>query len=132
LLAATEPGDLVQRELRAVRPLPARYGTAVGAGALVLVGDTAHGMAEYLGQGACLALEDVATLVAAVRDAVPGPALHAAVDAYGATRRPRIAEVLRRSRRLGATGPVARRGAVHARRRGRAAATAAGWRPPVR
>jgi 2-polyprenyl-6-methoxyphenol hydroxylase-like FAD-dependent oxidoreductase len=131
LLAATEPADLVQRELRTLRSTPDRYGVAIGAGALVLLGDAAHGMAEHLGQGAGLALEDAATLVAAVREATPGRSLHAAVDAYHATRRPRIAQLWRRFRRLGATGPIAGRGSVQARRRDQAAAAVASWQPPV-
>jgi 2-polyprenyl-6-methoxyphenol hydroxylase-like FAD-dependent oxidoreductase len=131
LLAATEPDDLVQRELRTLEPVPDRLAVPVGDGALVLLGDAGHGMAEHLGQGACLALEDAATLVATVRDAAPGGPLHAAVAAYDAARRPRVAEVRRRSHRLGATGPVARRGTVQARRRDQAAAAAGSWEPPA-
>jgi 2-polyprenyl-6-methoxyphenol hydroxylase-like FAD-dependent oxidoreductase len=131
LLAATEADELVQRELRTLRPMPDRYAVTTGTGALVLLGDAAHGLAEHLGQGAGLALEDAATLVALVRQATPGAALHAAVDAYQGARRPRIAEVLRRSRRLGATGPVSGRGSVQARWREKAAATVATWQPPT-
>jgi 2-polyprenyl-6-methoxyphenol hydroxylase-like FAD-dependent oxidoreductase len=130
LLAATEPDDLLQRELRVVRPAPAGYTARIGDGALVLVGDAGHALPEHLGQGAGLALEDAATLVAAVRDAVPGGALHAAAGGYDAARRPRVAEALRRSRQLGATGVLARRPAAQVRRRDRAAAAAAGWHPP--
>lgn len=131
LLAATEPGDLVQRELRALQPPPHRYAAGIGDGALVLLGDAGHALAEHLGQGACLALEDAATLVAMVREAVPGAPLHAAVAAYDATRRRRVAEVRRRARRLGATGPLARLGPVQARRRDKAANTADTWEPPA-
>lgn len=130
LLAATEPDDLLQRELRVVRPAPSRYAAPVGDGALVLLGDAAHPLAEHLGQGACLALEDAATLVAGVREAVPGAPLRAAVAGYDAARRARVAEVLRRSRRLAATGPLARRPPAQARRRDRAAAAATDWQPP--
>jgi 2-polyprenyl-6-methoxyphenol hydroxylase-like FAD-dependent oxidoreductase len=131
LLAATEPDDLVQRELRTLRPAPDRYAVAIGTGALVLLGDAGHAMPEHLGQGAGLALEDAATLAAMVRQVTSGPALHAAVDAYQDARRRRIAEVLRRSRRLGATGPLAGRGSAQARWRDRAAATVAAWEPPA-
>lgn len=130
LLAATEPADLVQRELRVLRPAPARYAVPVGDGALVLLGDAGHAMAEHLGQGACLALEDAATLAAAVRAAVPGRELHAAVAGYETARRPRLAEALRRTRRLAATGPLARRPPAQARRREQAAAVATDWHPP--
>lgn len=127
LLAATEPEELVQRELRAVSPLPDRYAAPVGSGAVVLLGDAAHGMADQLGQGACLALEDAATLVASVRDATPGNPLRSAVEAYHATRRRRVTEVERKSRKLALTK---RRGAGLARRRAQAAATATSWVPP--
>lgn len=130
LLAATEPGDLVQQELRALRPTPHRYGVPAGPGGFALLGDAGHAIAEHLGQGACLALEDAATLVAVVREAVPGPALTAAIAGYDRTRRPRVAEVRRRSGRLGGAGPLAGFGLVQARRRDRAAAAAAAWEPP--
>jgi 2-polyprenyl-6-methoxyphenol hydroxylase-like FAD-dependent oxidoreductase len=130
LLAATEPDDLVQQELRVVRPALGRYAVPVGPGALVLIGDAGHALPEHLGQGSCLALEDAATLVAAVRDAEPGPGLHAAAGRYEAARRPRVAEALRRSRQLAGTGPLARRPPVQARRREQAAAVATAWQPP--
>lgn len=131
LLDATEPADLVQRELRALQPPPDRYAVATGDGALVLLGDAGHALAEHLGQGAGLALEDAATLMVGVRDAVPGAPLHAAVAAYDATRRRRVAEVRRRSRRLGATGRLARLGPVQARRRDKATTAADTWEPPT-
>jgi len=131
LLSATEPGDVVQRELRELRPLPGRLAVPVGAGALVLLGDAGHGFADHLGTGAGLALEDAATLVAAVRTVLTGAQLHAAVAGYDRTRRARTDEVRRRTRRLGDTGPVAGSGRVLARRRARAAAAAADWHPPA-
>src|SRR5690606_24266703 len=39
LLAATEPGDLVQQELRTLSSTLSRYATPIGDGALVLIGD---------------------------------------------------------------------------------------------
>jgi 2-polyprenyl-6-methoxyphenol hydroxylase-like FAD-dependent oxidoreductase len=131
LLAATEPADLVQRELRMVRPVPSRYAVRVGDGALVLLGDAGHALAEYLGQGACLALEDAASLVLAVQGAASGAPLHGAVAGYEAARRPRVAEALRCSRRLAATGPLARRPPAQSRRREQAAAVATDWHPPA-
>ncbi|QSB16383.1 FAD-dependent monooxygenase [Natronosporangium hydrolyticum] len=131
LLAATEPGDLVQQELRTVHPMPPRYATALGAGALALLGDAGHSLPEHLGFGGCLALEDAATLVAKVQGAAPGAPLQTAVAAYSAARRPRLAQVQRRSRRLAATGPVARLGLVQARRRDQAVAATTSWQPPM-
>jgi 2-polyprenyl-6-methoxyphenol hydroxylase-like FAD-dependent oxidoreductase len=130
LLAATEPGDLVQRELRTLRPPPARLVRRVGPGALVLLGDAGHALADHLGLGACLAVEDAATLVSAAREAWPGRALHGAVDAYDRQRRGRVARVRRRSDLLAGTGRVARLPGVRARRLARALHAAAGWEPP--
>jgi 2-polyprenyl-6-methoxyphenol hydroxylase-like FAD-dependent oxidoreductase len=130
LLAATEPGDVVQHELRALRPLPDRLAQPVGQGAVVLVGDAGHAIADHLGLGACLAVEDAATLVGLVSATMPGAGLHAAAAAYHRARRARLAEVSRWSGRLASTGVAAGLGRVQARRRERAAAAAAAWQPP--
>lgn len=131
LLAATEPADLLQEELRTLRPAPHRLATPLGQGALVLLGDAAHAVPEFLGQGACLALEDAATLVGRVRAAAPGAALHKAVAGYGAARRARAAQVRRHGGRLVGTGPWGRLAPVQRRRRARAARTVASWHPPA-
>jgi 2-polyprenyl-6-methoxyphenol hydroxylase-like FAD-dependent oxidoreductase len=141
LLAATEPGDLVQQEVRELRPLPRGYGFPVGTGGVVLLGDAAHAMPHHLGQGACLALEDAATLAATMAQAAPGPRLLAAVAAYDQARRPRTARVVRQARRMSAVvqtrGALARRardaalGTLSPRLFDRAAGAAAHWRPPA-
>ena len=74
LLDATDPDDLVQQEVRELRPLPRAYGFPVGPGGVVLLGDAAHAMPHHLGQGACLAFEDAATLRVAAAATRPGPA----------------------------------------------------------
>lgn len=139
LLAATDPADLVQQEVRELRPLPRAYGFAAAAGGVVLLGDAAHAMPPHLEQGACLALEDAATLASLVRDAAPGAALRRAVHAYDRVRRPRVAAVARQSRRMSAVlqsrGRLARvreatLGARTPRLLRRATETAARWRPP--
>jgi len=101
LLGATEPDDLVQRAGEELRPLPRRFGFPVGAGGFALLGDAAHVATPNLAQGACLAFEDAATLVALAKDAIPGRTLTAALDAYTHARRTRVARVARTSRRLG-------------------------------
>lgn len=140
LLAATEPDDLVQREVRELRPLPRAYGFPAGTGGVVLLGDAAHAMPHHLGQGACLALEDAATLRAVTRDAIAGSHLRAAVQIYDKQRRPRAAVVVRQTRRMSAVlrarGRLALRardaalGTITPRLMGRAATAAAQWRPP--
>ena len=48
---------------------PGRTASASGPGGVVLLGDAAHAMPHHLGQGACLAFEDAATLRSLVADA---------------------------------------------------------------
>jgi 2-polyprenyl-6-methoxyphenol hydroxylase-like FAD-dependent oxidoreductase len=140
LLAATEPDDLVQHPVRELRPLPRDFGFPAGTGGVVLLGDAAHAMPHHLGQGACLAFEDAATLRSVTHDAVPGGQLRAAVTAYGRLRRPRAVRLARQTRRMGvvlqARGRLALRardatlGALSPRLLDRAAIAAARWQPP--
>ncbi|MGW5581995.1 FAD-dependent monooxygenase [Micromonospora chokoriensis] len=137
LLDATDPADLVQQEVRELRPLPRAYGFPAGPGGVVLLGDAAHAMPPHLGQGACLAFEDAATLATLLREA----RLPDAVLAYDRVRRPRAATVVRQTRRMSAVlqarGRLALRardaalGTINSRLLSSAAATAAQWRPPT-
>jgi 2-polyprenyl-6-methoxyphenol hydroxylase-like FAD-dependent oxidoreductase len=102
LLAATEPEDLIQHQVAELRPVPRSFSFPAGAGGYVLLGDAAHAMSHHLGQGACLALEDAAALRALLLEAVPGRSLSVALDAYTRDRRPRLARIMRQSRRVGA------------------------------
>jgi 2-polyprenyl-6-methoxyphenol hydroxylase-like FAD-dependent oxidoreductase len=136
LLDATDPADLVQQEIRELRPLPRSYGFPAGPGGVVLLGDAAHAMPPHLGQGACLAFEDAATLASLLRES----RLPDAVVAYDRARRPRAATVVRQTRRMSAVlkarGPLALRardaalGTISPRLLSTAATTAAQWRPP--
>ncbi|MGW5138165.1 FAD-dependent monooxygenase [Nocardia beijingensis] len=72
-----------------------------GAGRLVLTGDAAHPMLQYLAQGCCQALEDAKTLeflVGETEDATDWPAI---VDRFTAARIPRTAEVQTKARLFG-------------------------------
>ncbi|NJC69848.1 FAD-dependent monooxygenase [Planosporangium thailandense] len=140
LLAVTEPDDLVQQDVSELSPLPAAFAFPAGAGGYVLLGDAAHALADHLGQGPSVALEDAATLQALVRDASPGPALAGALRAYQRARRRRAARLARQSRRVAAVlegaggrlGLRARRvalGTVAPRLFKAAAAGASDWRP---
>jgi 2-polyprenyl-6-methoxyphenol hydroxylase-like FAD-dependent oxidoreductase len=141
LLAATEPDDLVQQEVRELRPLPRAYGFPAGSGGFVLLGDSAHAMPHHLGQGACLALEDAATLQSVAREAIPGEPLRAAIESYSRLRLPRAASVVRQTRRMSAVlqtrGRLALRardaalGQITPRLLGSAATSADQWRPPA-
>ncbi|MFJ8578734.1 FAD-dependent oxidoreductase [Micromonospora sp. NPDC093277] len=137
LLDATDPADLVQREIRELRPLPRSYGFPAGPGGVVLLGDAAHAMPPHLGQGACLAFEDAATLSALLRES----RLPDAVAAYDRLRRPRAATMVRQTRRMSAVlqtrGRLALRardaalGTISPRLRNTAASAAASWQPPT-
>ncbi|MFB9239724.1 FAD-dependent oxidoreductase [Plantactinospora siamensis] len=141
LLGATGPEDLIQQDVRELRPLPRSYGFPGGDGGVVLIGDAAHAMPHHLGQGACLAFEDAATLSVLTATAKPGEQLRTAVESYSRLRLPRATTIVRQTRRmsavLGARGRLALRardaalGAITPRLLGSAASAAAQWRPPV-
>jgi 2-polyprenyl-6-methoxyphenol hydroxylase-like FAD-dependent oxidoreductase len=140
LLAATRPEDLVPQEVRELRPLPRAYGFRCGGGGVVLLGDAAHAMPHHLGQGACLAFEDAATLRSLVATAEPGAALGQAVEEYDRARRPRTASVVRQTRRMSAVvqarGRLALRarnaalGSLRPRILGHTHSPATDWQPP--
>jgi 2-polyprenyl-6-methoxyphenol hydroxylase-like FAD-dependent oxidoreductase len=140
LLAATEPDDLIQHPTAELRPIPRAFAFPAGPGGFVLLGDAAHAMSHHLGQGACLALEDAATLRSLLLDAIPGRSLVHALEEYTNQRRPRVARIVRQSRRVGAV--YSANGNLVARARnaalgltprmlGRAGAVARQWRPPA-
>jgi 2-polyprenyl-6-methoxyphenol hydroxylase-like FAD-dependent oxidoreductase len=140
LLDATRPEDLIPQEVRELRPLPRAYGFVSGPGGVVLLGDAAHAMPHHLGQGACLAFEDAATLRALTATAEPGPQLTAAIEAYSRTRMPRTTSVVRQTRRMSAVvqarGKLALRardaalGSLRPRIMGHAHGVVADWTPP--
>jgi salicylate hydroxylase len=68
-------------------------------GRVTLLGDSAHPMLPYLGQGACQALEDGAVLANALAASPSDPA--AALATYERVRRPRASEVVLTARSRG-------------------------------
>ncbi|CCH28871.1 FAD-dependent monooxygenase [Actinosynnema sp. NPDC047251] len=70
-------------------------------GRAVLLGDAAHAMTPYLGQGACMAFEDAVVLAAACDRF---PSVEQALAAYDRVRRPRTQAVARASRVAGRMG----------------------------
>ena len=65
-------------------------------GSTILLGDAAHPMLPFLGQGACAALEDAVELGRAVEEA---DGIRAAIDAYEAKRVGRTADLVKGSRK---------------------------------
>ncbi|MFD1147236.1 FAD-dependent monooxygenase [Saccharothrix hoggarensis] len=98
VLDATPPGTVLRHDVHELAaPLP----TFVR-GRVALLGDAAHAMTPYLGQGACMAFEDAVVLAAACARAgrdVPG-----ALAEYDRQRRPRTQSVARASRMMGRVG----------------------------
>ncbi|MGW5723275.1 FAD-dependent monooxygenase [Amycolatopsis sp. NPDC003865] len=106
-------------------------------GRVVLLGDAAHAMPPFLGQGGCQALEDATVLAAELsrKD------IEEALEAYDDQRRRRSRKVVRESVRMGKltsqlTNPVAIRirtallKALPAKLTVRAGREITGWRPP--
>ncbi|MFF5858552.1 FAD-dependent monooxygenase [Streptomyces sp. NPDC012751] len=97
LLDATRPDAVLHHDVRELAtPLP-----AFTADRIALLGDAAHAMTPNLGQGACQALEDAATLAAAL---ATEPTVASALARYDAERRPRSQSVARAARQAGRMG----------------------------
>ena len=79
-------------------------------GRVSLLGDAAHPMLPYLGQGACQALEDGAVLANAMSTSPSDPV--AALAAYERTRRPRASQVVLTARARGVSNHLPSRWAA--------------------
>jgi 2-polyprenyl-6-methoxyphenol hydroxylase-like FAD-dependent oxidoreductase len=95
ILAATAEGALLRHELFD-DPIE-----AWGRGRATLLGDAAHPMLPFLGQGACCALEDAVALGQALRGVEDGDRVEMALRAYESERAPRAASLVKGSRGAG-------------------------------
>ncbi|XVV05497.1 FAD-dependent monooxygenase [Actinosynnema sp. CA-248983] len=97
LLDATPPETVLRHDIHELRTPPPSYVK----GRVALLGDAAHAMTPYLGQGACTAIEDGVVLASALArfGTVPEALAH-----YDRERRPRGLAVARMSRLAGRFG----------------------------
>jgi 2-polyprenyl-6-methoxyphenol hydroxylase-like FAD-dependent oxidoreductase len=92
LIAATPPSAVLRHDLYDRKP-----GGPWTSGRIALLGDAAHPMLPFLGQGACQAIEDAQ----AIAEALAGePDIPAALKAYERRRRKRASHAVRLSHRL--------------------------------
>ncbi|ATY09885.1 FAD-dependent oxidoreductase [Amycolatopsis sp. AA4] len=106
-------------------------------GRIALLGDSAHAMPPFLGQGGCQALEDAVVLASRLQKSTVDEALRR----YDAERRPRTQKVAKSSIQAGASGPLLRNPALVALRAAftrllpaavttRVGANISRWQPP--
>lgn len=97
LVDATAPAAVIRTDLRHLAtPLPSYVD-----GAVALLGDAAHAMTPFLGQGANQAIEDAAVLAAVCG---PGDDVPTALAEYDRLRRPRSQQVARAAAQIGRIG----------------------------
>ncbi len=101
LIESVAPEDVLRNDIAELAaPLPAFH-----RGRVALLGDAAHPMGPFIGQGACQAIEDAVVLACATSG-------DGGLDPYTAARLPRSTDVVRRSHRMGTLAllrnPVAR------------------------
>ncbi|MFI7123586.1 FAD-dependent monooxygenase [Amycolatopsis sp. NPDC049868] len=135
LIEATAPETLLHHDLYLLgTPLPSYV-----KGRVALLGDAAHAMPPFLGQGGCQAIEDAVVLAAALSTTED---VDAALKSYDEQRRPRSQSVVKASVQAGKVGPQLRNPLAVAVRNGvfrllpgaltaRIGAGVSGWTPPV-
>lgn len=91
LVEATPEDEILTHDLRDRDPI-----STWGKGAMTLLGDAAHPMVPFMGQGGCQALEDSIALGAAMKEA---PNVEAGLRQYETMRKARTAEFVKQSRK---------------------------------
>jgi 2-polyprenyl-6-methoxyphenol hydroxylase-like FAD-dependent oxidoreductase len=98
VIRATDPAAILHDDVRELVDLPCWV-----LGRIALLGDAAHAMTPNLGQGGCMAIEDALALA---RELGTGERVEDALDRYWRSRRRRVEDVVRDSRRFGFFGQI--------------------------
>lgn len=101
LIEETDPATFLHNDIDVLpAPLP-----SYSFGRVALLGDAAHPMTPFLGQGGCQAIEDAVVLAARLAGCAEDPAaVPAALAGYDTERRPRTQAIVRASDRMGRLG----------------------------
>jgi len=95
---APDDAELIRSTIYTFRAANAREWRS---GRVFLVGDAAHLMPPFLGQGMCSGIRDVNNLVWKLDLVLRGVAPDAVLDSYGAERKPHVAQIIEQAVALG-------------------------------
>jgi 3-(3-hydroxy-phenyl)propionate hydroxylase len=117
LLSTHADPDKMEIERAAVYTFHALLADRWRAGRVFLLGDAAHQMPPFLGQGMCAGIRDAHNLAWKLDRVLGGSSSPALLDTYQSERRPHVAQIIRMARLAGGIIQTRRRGSANLRDR---------------